>query len=449
MLTGKVSRRKALKLGAAASVLPLVHIRTAGAAGTVSIALWDHWVGKQANDVMINQIKAFGEKNKVEVKYDLIPSASGQILMVENAEAQAKTGHDIFALSVWEVHNHTDDLEPVDDVMGRLTAKYGKTNDAVEYLCKVKGHWLAVPSSSGSQTKGPEGRISILRDAAGLDVVKMFPPSGNAAPGLAAWTWDACLKAAEACAKVGKPFAWGLGTTSDSTDWSGAFFAAYGAELVDAKGNITVKSDAVRHVLEISQRLVKVLPKDVVSYDDASNNRALIAGQSAMIFNPPSPWAVALKDAPAVAADTWHFPSPVGPKGRFIPYLPYYWGIWNFSKNKTAAKELCEWLMQRENVEARENATIGFDLPPFASMLDFKIWETAEPPKGTLWNYPNHPWFKQTANIAAMPAPPEIAVQIYNQGTMPTMLAKLMSGQSINDVIGWAQNELEGFKRAR
>jgi ABC-type glycerol-3-phosphate transport system substrate-binding protein len=447
MLRNKVTRRKALTLGAAASALPLVHMRTAHAAGQVSIALWDHWVGKAANDVMLSQIKAFSDKNKVEVKADFIPSASGQILMVENAEAQAKAGHDIYALSVWEVHAHVDDLEPVDDVVGRLIAKYGPTNAAVEYLCKVKGHWLAVPGSSGSQTKGPEGRISILRDAAGLDVVKMFPPSGNHAPGLDAWTWDACLKAAEACFQVGKPCAWGLGTTSDSTDWTGAFFAAYGAELVDAKGNITVRSDAVRHVLELSQRLVKVLPKDVVSYDDASNNRALIAGQSALIFNPPSPWAVALKDAPAIAADTWHFPSPVGPKGRFIPYLPYYWGVWNFAKNKTAAKELCEWLMQRENVEARENATIGFDLPPFQSMLDFKIWETAEPPKGTLWNYPNHPWFKQTANIAAMPAPPEIAVQIYNQGTMPTMLAKLLSGQSIPQVLDWAENELESFKR--
>jgi len=447
MPMNKVTRRKALKIGAAAAALPLVHIRTAGAAGQVSIALWDHWVG-QGNDVMKKQIAAFAEKNKVEVKADLIPSASGQILMVENAEAQAKAGHDIYALSVWEVHNHVDDLEPVDDVVGRLIAKYGKTNDAVEYLCKVKGHWLAVPSSSGTQTKGPEGRISILRDAAGLDVVKMFPGSGTTCPGLDAWTWDAHLKAAEACAKVGKNFGIGLGTTSDSVDFAGSLFAAYGAELVNAKGDITVKSDAMREVLEYAQRLVKVLPKDAVSYDDASNNRALISGQSALIFNPPSPWAVALKDAPAVAADTWHFPAPAGPKGRFLPYLPYMWGIWKFAKNKTAAKELLEYLMQRENVEARENATIGFDIPPFVSMLDFKVWETAEPPKGTLWNYPNHPWHKQVAHIAAMPAPPEIAVQIYNQGTMPTMFAKLLSGQSINDVLGWAENELESFKRA-
>jgi len=40
-----------------------------------------------------------------------------------------------------------------------------------------------------------------------------------------------------------------------------------------------------------------------------------------------------------------------------------------------------------------------------------------------------------------------VAVQIYNRGTMPTMVAKLQSGQSINDVIAWAQEELEGYLR--
>ena len=138
------------------------------------------------------------------------------------------------------------------------------------------------------------------------------------------------------------PFALGLGQTSDNVDWVGALFRSFGAELVDAKGNITVKSDAVKQALEYMAKLAKFLPEDAVSYDDASNNRALISGKSALIFNPPSAWAVAKRDAPAVAADCWTFPAPAGPKGRFVPYLPYFWGIWTFSKNKTAAKDLLD-----------------------------------------------------------------------------------------------------------
>ena len=57
------------------------------------------------------------------------------------------------------------------------------------------------------------------------------------------------------------------------------------------------------------------------------------------------------------------------------------------------------------------------------------------------------PEHKAIPHIAAMPAPPQVAVQIYNRGTMPTMMAKLKSGQSINDVIAWAESELEGYMR--
>jgi ABC-type glycerol-3-phosphate transport system substrate-binding protein len=275
----------------------------------------------------------------------------------------------------------------------------------------------------------------------------MYPARDGHTAASDAWTWEVHYKAADACAKANMPFAIGLGQTTDSVDTAGALFRAFGAELVDKDGNVTVSSDKVRAVLEHGQKLVKVLPDDAVSYDDASNNRALISGRSALIWNPPSAWAVAKRDAPQVAADCWSFSAPTGPEGRFLPYLPYFWGVWSFSKNQTAAKELIEALLQREPVEQRCNEVIGYDVPPFNSMLDFKIWQEVEPPKGTVYNYPIRPFHNATAHIAAMPAPPEIAVQIYNRGTMPTMLAKLKSGQSIDQVIAWANDELEGFAR--
>ena len=68
-----VSRRSAFKLGAAAAALPLVHIRTAGAAGKLTLGFWDHWIPK-ANDTMNKQVNAWAEKNKVEVMIDYITS---------------------------------------------------------------------------------------------------------------------------------------------------------------------------------------------------------------------------------------------------------------------------------------------------------------------------------------------------------------------------------------
>jgi ABC-type glycerol-3-phosphate transport system substrate-binding protein len=63
---------------------------------------------------------------------------------------------------------------------------------------------------------------------------------------------------------------------------------------------------------------VRYLPPDAVSYDDASNNPALISGKSALIYNPPSAWAVAKRDAPDIARDCWTFPCPAGPVERSI-----------------------------------------------------------------------------------------------------------------------------------
>ena len=445
--TYRVTRRQALRIGAAAGALPLVHIRSAGAAGKVSIGFWDHWV-PGGNDVMQKQVDAWAEKNKVEAHVDFITSTGNKLQLTGVAEAQAKAGHDALAFFNWDVFNVADSLEPVDDVMQRLVAKNGAVDATCEYLAKAKGHWVAVPTSSGTQTKPPCARISWFKQQ-GLDLQAMYPVKSEHNAMQDAWTWDAFAKYAEAAAKGGMTFGLGMGggVNTDATDLHGALFKAFGATLIDAQGNIQLKSDAVRQVLEFAQRLVKAYPADAVSFDDASNNRALISGKSALIFNPPSAWAVAKRDAPQVAADCWTFPAPAGPKGRFLPTLSYFWGVYRWSPNKSAAKELVEYLMQPEQVEPRCVATSGYDIPPYAGLLGFKVWEEVEPPKGTVYNYPIRPWHNSQENITGYPAPPEIAAQMYARAIHPTMMAKINSGQSNKEVIAWAKNELEGFVR--
>jgi len=447
MTSKKVNRRRFVAGTAALSTAMVAapFVRGAYAAGQVSIFFWDHWV-PAGNVEMKKQVAAFSEKNKVEVKADFITSQGRQTLLTINAEAQARRGHDVITIGNWNVRDHADKLENVDDVVGRLIAKNGAANEVANYLGKVKGKWVAVPSSWGTQNKGPAARISMMKEFAGIDVVKMYPAADVPETAEAkAWTNEAMLKAAEACFKAGKPFGIGLGTTADNVDTQGSLLASFGAELVDVKGKIQIKSDAVRAWLEYCQKLAKFLPADAQSWDDGSNNRALIAGNASFIYNPPSAWAVAVRDAPAVAADTWHFPIPAGPKGRFEPHSMNFWGIWQFAQNKGAAKDLIEFLMQPDNVDARSAAVMGYDLPPYAKMSESKVWDKIGPPVGTVYNYPVRKQHNAVTHLAHMPAPPEIAVQIYNRGTAPTMVAKLKAGESIDQVIAWGNRELEGF----
>jgi ABC-type glycerol-3-phosphate transport system substrate-binding protein len=445
MASSKIARRRFVAGTAAASAAfaAAPFVRGAHAAGKLTLALWDHWV-PNANNATKALIDEWAAKEKVEVNIDFITSQGNKLLLTGAAEAQAKSGHDVFALSTWLPSRYAEQLVAMNDVMEPLIKQNGAVNATVEYLGKVDGKWLGVPATVGSQIKGPCSRIDLMKDLAGIDVQAMYPAGAPAKAD--AWTFDTFLKAAEACHKGGHAFGIGLGTTSDNVDTAGMIFHGFGAMLVDAKGNMTVKSDAVRQALDYYKRLMAFLPSDVPSWDDASNNKWLVSGKGALIMNPPSAWAVAKRDAPKVAEQLWTHGSPAGPKGRYAPFVPYFWSIWNFSKNQAAAKSLIVHLSQPSSAEKMVEASNGYDLPSFEKLTTFKTWAEEGPPKGTLYHYPNinnH----QILSLAGAPAPHKIGEQIYVQALMPQMAVRYFRGEAMEKTLDWAANELEGFTR--
>jgi ABC-type glycerol-3-phosphate transport system substrate-binding protein len=442
MSSARITRRALHRL-AAGTALAAPFVRGAHAAGKISVGFWDHWV-PGANKATTDLCNEWGAREKVEVQIDYITSQGNKNRLTIAAEAQARTGHDIMALPSWEPHDKAKLLEPLDDLMGPLVKANGAVNPTVEYLGKADGKWLVVPATAGSQIKGPCSRIDLLKQHAGVDIQAIYP--AGSPPKADAWTLDAYLKAAQACHKAGVPFGIGIGVTPDSVDTAGAIFSSFGAELVDAKGNITVKSDAVRQALDYYKQLTAVLPPDVAAWDDASNNKWLVSGKGASIMNPPSAWAVAKRDAPQVAEQCWTHGMPAGPKGRFAPFVPYFWGVWNFGRNKSAAKSLLMHLSSASAAEKMVVASGGYDLPSFDKLTTFRTWAEEGPPKGTLYHYPN-PHNHQVLSMAAAPAPPKIAVQIYTQGIMTKMVARQAQGEAMEKTIAWAAGELEGFMR--
>ena len=126
---------------------------------------------------------------------------------------------------------------------------------------------------------------------------------------------------------------------------------------------------------------------------------------------------------------------PDGPKGRFAPFLPYYWSIWKFAKNKDAAKSLLLHLSQPDAVEKMVKASGGYDLPAFEKLTTLKVWAEEGPPKGTLYHYPN-PHKHQVLSISASPAPPKVAQQIYTQATLTKMCVRFLPGRAHGEDAG-------------
>ena len=444
MANMKLTRRRFLQTTAVASTFVAApFVRDANAAGSLSVGFWDHWVpgGNKATEEIA---RAWADKEKIDLKIDFITSQGNKNLLTIAAEAQAKSGHDIFAFPTWWPQQHAESLEPVDDLMKQLIEQNGNVNGTVEYLGRAKGRWLAVPATNGSQIKGPCSRIDLMKQHAGIDVQAMYP--AGSAPKAENWNFDTFLKAAEACHKAGVPFGIGLGQTTNSVDTAGAIFQSFDAHLVDKNGKVTVKSDNVRKAMEYYKKLAAVLPPDAPAWDDASNNKWLVSGRGALIMNPPSAWAVAKRDAPQIAEQCWTHGMPSGPAGRFAPFLPYFWGIWNFSKNKPAAKSLLLALSTHDAIGKMVAASGGYDLPAYEKLTTLKTWAEEGPPKGTLYHYPN-PHNHQTLSIAAAPAPPAIAFQIYTQAVQTKMVARHLQGEGLERTLAWAESEVEGFMR--
>ena len=384
-MSQKLTRRTLLQTAAAAASVTAISapfVSGAHAAGKLSCGFWDHWV-PTALDPMRKICQEWADKNKVDLNIDFITSNGDKLLLTIAAEAQAKSGHDILSIPTWYASAQADNLVPMDDVMKQLIAANGKVSDAAEYLGKQNGKWVAVPGVWGNATFPCVGRFDLLKEHAGLDVMKMYPATGEPDKELANnWTWDTFLSVAEKMNKAGYPFGEPMSAASDAVNWVGSVFQAYGSELVDKDGNITVKSDATKQVLDWFKRLMKTMPEETWAWDNAGNNKWLISGKGSLIQNPPSAWAVAKRDAPQVAEKCWSFPPPKGPKGRFTAGNTYFFGAWKFGKNQGAAKDLIQYLADRPQAQKLVEASQGFDIPSFQGQLDFDTWAKQGPPTG-------------------------------------------------------------------
>jgi ABC-type glycerol-3-phosphate transport system substrate-binding protein len=443
-----VSRRAVLAGGAALGVgaLAAPHVRAQGKGGTLSIALSQHWV--PAVDAVQRKIVAdWAAKNNVTVNVDFIGS-SGPSITVPAGEVRARSGHDLIELSMWQFAQYKTSLEPLDDVIAMLTKTHGPVIPGGEYALKHDGAWRGVPATQ-THTKCMESRLDLWKQHCGVDLAELFP-AGPRDQGRIdrEWTYEKFLGHAKKLAAAGVPFAHPISGVSnaDANEWIGPVFSSFGAEFITAEGHIAVNSDAVREALAFFKELAQYMPADIYSWDDAGNNRWLLSGRGAGIVNPPSVWAGALKDVPDIAKQLWHHDVPRGPKGRYRGLLVHGYGVWNFGKNKSAAKDLVLWLADKPQFARSTETSNGYDIPLIESYSDNPVWQEAGPPRGTIYNYPVRGDEKLV--VCGYPAPADVASRFYSDKFLSNFVGRVtQAGNTINDTITWAESELQSYLR--
>src|SRR5215470_4974227 len=140
MASSKITRRRVVASSVAGTVaastfVAAPFVRGAYAAGKLTIGLWDHWV-PGANEACKANIDQWAAKEKVEVQVDFITSQGNKLLLTSAAEAQAKSGHDIFSLTGRQPARYANVMVPLDDVVDGLLKENGPVNGTTEYLGK-------------------------------------------------------------------------------------------------------------------------------------------------------------------------------------------------------------------------------------------------------------------------------------------------------------------------
>ena len=359
----QLTRRRFLATTTASTAMvAMPYVRGAHAAGKLTVGLWDHWV-PGANATSTRLIEEWAAKEKVEVQIDYITTQGNKLLLTEQAEALAKTRprhHDLPMLGPGRSRQAS---RAGRRRHGALIKQNGAANATAVYLGKSAGHWAGGAGDARQQRQRavlahrPHEAACRHRRAGHVSGrrLRRKRTAGRSMP-FSRRPRRATRPASRSGSGLVRRPIWSIAPARSSMPSA--------PRLVDAKGNITVKTDAVRQALEYYVRLARFFPADAPAWDDASNNKILVSGKSALILNPPSAWAVAKRDAPKIAEQLWTHGMPAGPKGRFTPCIPYFWGIWSFGKNKSAAKSLLMHLSQPAAIEKMVAASQASTFPP-------------------------------------------------------------------------------------
>lgn len=357
-----ISRRKFLKtvgtgalaIGLASSLSPF---QVSGQPKTLKIMQWSHFV--PAYDRWFDPFaKKWGEARRppVEVVVDHISFAD--IVPRANAQVAALKGHDLFQFIAPPAafEPHTIDMT---DVIAAVERKHGpyldltrksSFNPVTNRFYGFSHVWTIDPGDYRKSIwtrvglpNGPSTWAELLE--AGIEIKKLKDDKGRQL--------------------VKIPVGIGYSQDIDSNMAVRSMMWSFGASIQDKDENIVLNSPETLAALEYGVRLFKeAMAPDILTWNAASNNQALIAGETAYILNSISAYRTAQDLKLPAADDIFFVPALKGPKAQLASeHVIGVYVIWKFAEQQDLAKEFLAFLMDN----AREGVLQSklYDTPSF------------------------------------------------------------------------------------
>jgi multiple sugar transport system substrate-binding protein len=378
---------------------------------------WNHFV-PASDEKLREQAAAFSKQRGVKVQVDTI--AHLQLPSKLASEVQTQSGHDIVFLQRSQSYLFKKHLVPLDELAESLGNKYGGWYDFARDYGVVDGRWVALFWFFGTFP--------------GLYNKKYFDEAGLSTPD----TWDDLLRAGRVLKKRGHPVGVAISHCNDANTTFWSILWCYGGKVVEADGKtVVMRSPEMKTALEYYKALYDdAMTPEVLSWDDASNNRCVVSGHCSWIHNPISAYETARSKNMPIHHDIYLHPTPMGPAGRYWGIGGNMLGIWTFSKQIDLAKEFLAYLFEEENYNAWIVASEGFNHPALRNYENHPIWQ--QNPKLSFL-----PQEGQYGRPSGWPAKPNEHIQIIEDSfILPDMVAKAVTGTPIDQAIQWGEDHV-------
>jgi len=384
---GLIARREFLRKaavvtgGTAAGLKTLEGMAAAQSQTKLRVWLFKSYV-TAGNDILAKQVESWAAERKVQVEFDWATFGDREQKFV--AAIEAGNPPDMAEMNYQGPARYKPALRDVTKLAKDLATPRGGLLPYAERNVNLNGQYFGVARQSF-----PGGLFvrKDLLDAKGVKLPKTYDPD--------------VVEMAKKCQDASKDI-WGFGQTLNRCDDGNVYMQNilwdYGGGTWDKDGKPALATTFLKQNLEALQFSVdtiqkhKIQPPGVMSWNDASNNEAYMAGKLVSTNNGASLYYAMVAKKHPLAEKTQVILTPGGPAGSFVAAGAYNWGIFQKSKHAELCEDLIRWVEDEKRFEEYMKASIGQAGPVYKSRAENPYWKSDPNFQGMLQNLLRGVW---------------------------------------------------------
>jgi multiple sugar transport system substrate-binding protein len=434
----RVTRRKFLKVSGAGTLAlkagGMAGILAAGKAPAYAQTTTVHWLRWNdfvpACDQLLRQ-KLLPEAEKqlgIKVNYETVNGNDLQPRIT--AGIQSGAGPDLIMLFNNHPHLYKASLVDLTDVADEVSKAQGGYYKISTGNCSSGGKYFSMPMAM-------IGAMNAYRKSLFAEVgFNEFPK-----------TWDQYRDAGKKLKAKGYPIGQSLGQSfGDPPTFVYPLLWSFGSTEIDDKGKVVLNSkETVEAVKWMVGAWKDAFDEGGLAWDDASNNRAFLAGTVCSTLNGASIYIESVRkadqyktaDGKPLKDDILHAPLPGGPKGQFGMHTYTSHVMPSYTKNEKAAKDLLRFIHKQENYDQWFTTGQGFYTPGTVSWESHGMWKqnpvmapfAIAGKQGLTPGYPGEPNAK--------------AAEVLTKYLLGNMMGAAIKGQKAEDAVAACDGELK------